>query len=159
MQNLVGAETVWKHFLELTCVWSILRIHLCDHISKVDTQRMCSIKRNQGTIKERQLKWLGHVLWNPPVYLQHQILLAEPLGSWKRHQGGQKKPLEPSSIRSWAYRGGGGFRRLGHRWKNPMVLACSGAGSRLHHIVRTSLEDPRCQGRWKRLISTKITSK
>lgn len=78
--------------LKNTCLQSILRINLHDCISNVDTRQICSIKRNFALmIKECQLKWLGHVLQKPSEYLPCQILLVEPLSSWKRRQGRQLK--------------------------------------------------------------------
>ena len=59
---------VFKH----NCLPSIFRLILNDLISNVDMWRICGIKRCVGiTTKERQLKWLGHVLRRPTEYLSH----------------------------------------------------------------------------------------
>ena len=107
-------ENTLKVF-EHTCLRRILRIQLRDRISSADLRRMCNIQRDVAlTIKERRLKWLGHVLRKPPEYLPRQILLVEPISSWKRRQGGQRKNwwnLAKSDLEPI-----GGFRKFGHRW-------------------------------------------
>ena len=84
-------ENILKVF-EHTCLRRILRVQLRDHISNANIHRMCNIQRDVVlTIKERCLKWMGHVLRKPPEYLPHQILLVEPISNWKKRQGGQRK--------------------------------------------------------------------
>jgi len=103
-------ENTLKVF-EHTCLRRILRVQLRHRISNADIRRMCNIQRDVAlTIKERRLKWLGHVLRKPP----RQILLVEPISSWKRRQGGQRKNgwnLAKSDLEPI-----GGFRKFGHRW-------------------------------------------
>ena len=76
---------------------------------------MCNIQRDAVlTIKERRLKWLGHVLRKPPEYMPRQILLIEPISYWKKRQGGQRKNwwnLAKSDLEPI-----GSFRKFGHRW-------------------------------------------
>ena len=99
------------------CLRKILRIRYSDRISNVDVRhRCCNIEPAAMIVKQRRLRWLGHVLRRPNDRIIKQVLLAVPLPDWRRRPGGQfknwwttaKNDLDPI----------GGFRKFGRKWES-----------------------------------------
>jgi hypothetical protein len=97
------------------CLRIILRVRYFDMVSNESIRNRCHIKSLTITIKEKRLRWFGHVLRKPPEEITKQVLFAEPISSWNRKRGGQiltwsdrmKKDLEISlgpavyGLRRW----------------------------------------------------------
>ena len=80
---------------EHRCLRTILKVRFSDHISNDAVRQRCHINQSiEDSIRERRLRWLGHIPRKPPGELTIETRLSSPLRGWKRRQGGQ--------IKTWA---------------------------------------------------------
>ena len=73
------------------CLRQILGLRWTDYVSNTEVRRRCHTTSLCTTIKERRLRWFGHVLRKPPDEIVAMCLHTAPCAGWKRRQGGQPK--------------------------------------------------------------------
>ena len=74
------------------CLHKILKIRYSDRISNFYMrQHYCKIEIAASIVKQRRLRWLGHVLRRLNHHVINQVLLATPSPDWDRRLGGQLK--------------------------------------------------------------------
>lgn len=89
------------------CLRAILRVRYQDHITNDTVRSRCGDTRPVSvTIKERRLRWLGHVLRKDQEDLAKSSLMASPLPSWRRKQGGQIKTWKKTVLEDLEAYGG-----------------------------------------------------
>ena len=76
---------------QMECYRKILRVTYRDHVSNLEVLRRLGRSdepRLSTVVKERRLRWLGHVLRMPEGRFPKQTLLFNPPRDWKRPRGG-----------------------------------------------------------------------
>jgi hypothetical protein len=72
------------------CLRIILRVRYPNIISNATLRSRCNrIQPLAELIRDRRLKWFGHVLRKPAEDIAHRVLFAQPPNSWRRRRGGQ----------------------------------------------------------------------
>jgi hypothetical protein len=95
-----GSEARRLAVFEHRCWRNALGISLLDRVpNETVAYRFYHQKTLDSIIKERRLRWLGHVLRMPEFRLPRQALLAGPLRGWKRPAGGQKTTWKRTVMR------------------------------------------------------------
>ncbi|VDL97336.1 unnamed protein product [Schistocephalus solidus] len=132
---------VWRRLevFDHRCLRVILRVKYTDYVSnEVVRARWNNIARISQAIKQRKLRWFGHVLGRPPHELSSNALDPAPLPTWRRRRGQLKTWLEMVRQYMEAVLGPSVFGV--RRWRNEWAELSTSAAAN-SHVWRGTIRD------------------
>ena len=77
----------------IRCLQRMLNLHWWDKVPHTEIRARFGISSLEEILRQRQLRWVGHVIRQPPNRLPHMVLYGE-LNEGRRSIGGQKKRIK-----------------------------------------------------------------